>query len=260
MTTILDVLCVPTQACISHVTKGDEFVYICLDDETQGVSLALSLQLAETRPRQTIVQTWGRHCLLDVTARSQTGTSSIDHVGILEAMTDIDIVLGGVREQFARAIHDHYRDGADKSVDGGQKWNDLAPRFKEQNRDQAVTFEKKLNEIGACIMPLLLVDDDSFSFTDVEIEKLAKREHERWVQWEKADGYAVGPPGTGRNTDAKTHSDLVDFEDLPWQEQEKDRNAIRNMPTVLKGANYGIVRRPVTEASSVDRPTVDFVS
>jgi TrkA-N domain len=285
--TILDVWRENGQACARHVRKGDELVYICLDDEAQGVALGLALQLGEHRPRRTVVQTWQRHSLLDVTAQDLTGTSSIEHVGILEALEDLDAVLGGGREQLARAIHEHYYAEAGASKDGHKPWderskprNELPPtaaskkarkgraetleqRYKDQCRDQAGTFQDKLNEIGACIVPSLLNEDYVEEFRPDEVELLARSEHERWMRWELDDGYWPGPPmadGSRRNKKAKTHADLVEFEKLPPGERKKDFDAIKNMPEVLKGINYGIVRRKERKVSFVDRTAVDSVA
>jgi hypothetical protein len=262
--TILELRSENGEACVRHVRKGDELVYVCLDDEAQGVALGLSLQLGELRPRRTVVQTWQRHSLLDVTAQDRTGASSIEHVGILEAMQDVDTVLGGVRERFARAIHANYR-GQYKFSDADKDFYDkkLDPIVRDQNRDQAASFEEKLNDIGASIVPSLLTENHVEHIDEDKVEVLARSEHERWMRWEESRGYRWGPPmrdGTRRNSKAKTHADLVDYDKLTNDEQEKDREPMRKMPSILKEANYGIVWRKDREVSSVGRPTVESVS
>jgi hypothetical protein len=258
---IIDIQCAPLHACADFIQKGDEIVYVCLDDEASGVALGLSLQVPSIKPHVTIVQTWTRHSLLEVTAGCVTGNASIEHVGILDAMDDIDNLLGSVTERFAQAIHDYYRAGPHGTVDGSVEWKDLQPHLKDQNRDQAANFQARLNDIHAYIVPSLsVIDHSTFSFTHEQVEEMAKNEHERWMNREKASGYSRGPRGEGRNKKAMTHSDLVPYEELKHEEQEKDRQAVKNIPRVLWRAGYGVVGPSDGSASSDDRFEADFDS
>jgi hypothetical protein len=243
ISTILDVRCVGFRSCADFIETGAELVYVCLDDESEAVALALSLQIPETKPRRTIVQTWSRHSLLEVTAGSVTGRASIEHVGILDAMDDIDHLLGSATDRFAQAIHDDYREREGASKEARVEWKDLPPEYKEQNRDQAANFEAQLRKIGAHIVPSLSDrEHEVFTFTEDEVESLAKSEHTRWMNREIANGYTRGPAGSGRDRMAKTHGAIVPYDELPEVDKNKDRNAVRNIPQVLWLANFHVVR------------------
>ena len=62
--------------------------------------------------------------------------------------------------------------------------------------------------------------------------QLAEMEHNRWMAERLLAGWRYAP-GT-KNLDTKTSPSLVPWEQLPAIEQDKDRDTIRNIPTLLK--------------------------
>jgi hypothetical protein len=81
---------------------------------------------------------------------------------------------------------------------------------------------------------------EPIDFTPDEIEVMAKIEHEEWVayylknRWE----YAPGP----KNSDNKTHSCLVPWEELSEEERQKDRDTVQKIPIYLEKAGFQIYR------------------
>lgn len=82
--------------------------------------------------------------------------------------------------------------------------------------------------------------EPAITFSDHEIEVLAKSEHQRWCQerralgWRHADGE--------KSEKDKTHQDLVEWADLPETSREKNRAAVRAIPKLLHEAGFRIKR------------------
>ena len=55
------------------------------------------------------------------------------------------------------------------------------------------------------------------------VEKLATSNHDIWAQGRIAEGWTHGP---GRDDTAKTHPDLVPYEELSESEKEYDRRSV----------------------------------
>ncbi len=55
------------------------------------------------------------------------------------------------------------------------------------------------------------------------VERLAANNHDNWALQRIAEGWRFGPD---RNDKAKTHPDLVPYEELPDSEKEYDRRSV----------------------------------
>jgi hypothetical protein len=115
-------------------------------------------------------------------------------------------------------------------------WDELTDDLRAANRAQAEDVAHKLQAIGCEIGPT----SEDFTFTDDEIEMLARREHDRWMAERTAQGWTYAPV---RDNDRKHHDKLVPWEDLTEVDREKDRTAVRAIPGYFSGG-LGIVRRP----------------
>jgi hypothetical protein len=143
-------------------------------------------------------------------------------------------------ERLAEAIHQRYvetqraRGRKDGSSPAMRPWADLDDDLKEANRAQARAIAAKVEAVGARVVR---ASDGgvAFAFTDEEIERLAQEEHVRWSGQRTAAGWRYGAVRDDRN---KTHPLLVEWDDLPEPEREKDRDAVRGIPAVL--ANVGL--------------------
>jgi hypothetical protein len=137
-------------------------------------------------------------------------------------------------ERLARAIHANYL--AEFAPDG-PSWDELDDDLKEANRAQARDIGAKLDRIGADVS-----EDGSgapaFTFSDAELDTLARAEHERWVAQRTDAGWHRGD----RNDTAKLHPSLVPWEELSELEQDKDRDAVRHIPEVLAEVGLRVVR------------------
>ena len=72
----------------------------------------------------------------------------------------------------------------------------------------------------------------AFELSEGEVERLARHEHDRWVAERTGQGWRLGD----RDDDAKRHPDLIPWERLSEESKNKDREAVRNLPTIYDPA------------------------
>ena len=175
---------------------------------------------------------------------------------------------GEILERMARAAHAVYC--AEQTKLGwkyGPRWNeatkensslvdyDLLPEDeKDQNRSQVRDIPGKLAYAG-CYMVPARSGEPPFVFPDDVLEELASMEHTRWMRQKVRDGCRYSP-----ETDKarKLHKCLLPWRredltpyagfaeqlgdgELPEEEKEKDRTAVRKIATILAQAGYTIV-------------------
>lgn len=268
---------VPTAHC-DTVAPEVARVYVCATDPDEVMRTGLQLLLCGHA-----------HVVLCLGRRSQLADALeqrlFDDVegrltvfGVLDAACDPDeLRRRALVEQLARALHAHYLgtypapdpaaepDGAPHSH---VPWDRLADRFRDDNRAQAEHVGIKLATIGAVVVPAVaglpdfVFDTAPDEHGDDEVERLAKMEHERWMQVKENAGVGWGVTRTGT-----THPDY-----LPWARpttgeppasteppaptgprelseaaKEKDRMFVRELPTLLRGEGLAIVRRPTDQ-------------
>jgi hypothetical protein len=127
-------------------------------------------------------------------------------------------------------------------------WADLPEHLKEMNRDAARNLPDKLAALGyvLCQDPpaegsALCIDPD-----DPRVERLAKREHERWLRREVKTGWRYGE----RRDDARRlHPSIRPWKELSEGERRKDRLSIGELPKVVAAAGMGVV--PLGEQGEV---------
>lgn len=156
-----------------------------------------------------------------------------------------DVLTYGPVELMARLIHLDYlqtaggRPGTAATVN--RTWFDLDETFRQANRAQAIAFAKNLRTIDC---ELSDVQSDSTTFTDQEIEQLARLEHERWMSERRAAGYTHGPE---RNDEDRTHPDLIPYDQLSEAAKDKDRRAVIRIPALAALIGLVVVRRNGTD-------------
>ena len=225
-------------------------VFICLSDESLGLSAALEIHHAlKGREVPIVIRTRHSSGLIDLvgTIEGPAGMyRNIHAFPLYDRTCSLDLVLAGTHEQVARAIHDQYlllQRGA--GVPAGEApgllpWEDLPADLREANRRQADDIVQKLEGLGYGLA-LLGDGEETALFTPKEVESLAVREHDRWCRERREAGWIFGPV---RDDAAKRHPDLVPWADLTETEREKDRNAVRTLPAVLARVDLAIRRIP----------------
>jgi len=114
-------------------------------------------------------------------------------------------------------------------------WDELPEDLRAANRAQVEDVPAKLAAIGC----ELGATSEDFTFTDEEIEMLARREHDRWMAERMYRGWTYGPY---RDDQRKCHDRLVPWAELTEEDREKDRVAVRAIPGFFSGG-LGIIRR-----------------
>ena len=196
----------------------------------------------------------------------------VDAKDFLSIMQRLELE-GDILEKLAEAVHKLFcddlkaqgykpgdkTDKKKKIHSSLRKYAELSDGEKEQNRDQVRDIPNKLAQVGYVMMPAR-TSEPSFEFTDEDIELLATEEHERWVKLKTASGWRYDPQTDKEN---RFHSCLLPWDvgkeeqiqrspeerqaigtsDLPEDEKEKDRQAVRNITKILARAGYTIVKR-----------------
>lgn len=228
-------------------THSSVLAFICLNDDTAGLTaaLALSHHLVGLDAR-IFVRMDHNPGLATLVKEMSPETVPITPFNSLSFAARPDLVLGGIREILARAIHDQYL--AKQSLHDAEQndaamapWDDLPERLRESNRLQAEGILEKLRAVGCDILPLTDWNAPAFSFTPAEIEYLAEMEHERWMEAMKTRGFSLGPV---KDEQKKTHPSMVPYIELSEPEKEKDRDAVRMIPRYLGLIDFQVYRPP----------------
>ncbi len=150
----------------------------------------------------------------------------------------------GEIETIARAMHERYLSERRELGETAEtnpslvSWDELPEPLRESNRSFARGIEAKLPTLG-----WELVgeggEEVSAPMTTAEVELLAPQEHERWRRDLEEDGWRIG---SERDPERRTHPMLIDWDQLPEAEREKDREAVRGIPALLAAAGYSVRR------------------
>ena len=146
-----------------------------------------------------------------------------------------EVILNSYMEHLAQEIH---KDFCDKEVERGNNnapyvkpWADLPEDIREANRAQARHIAEKLNMIGYAYdsgdTPFPSVDEFGKETTLL----LAQNEHIRWMNERIAAGWVYGPV---RDNDKKLQPLLVEWDELPDKEKQKDIDVAENIIPMLK--------------------------
>jgi hypothetical protein len=149
-------------------------------------------------------------------------------------------------EQVARSIHDAYLEdheaaGGDPHHEAAAPWDDLPPHLRAQNLRQVRTNLRRASQLGFRLVPLADAGPDRvLELTADQVEVLARIEHDDWSRQKRSQGYRWGEERVVEGP-AKTHPDLLAWEDLGEPAREKDRSPMRRLIAQLERAGLAIV-------------------
>ena len=236
------------------------YVYVCLDEDSSALSAALTLHHRLKDHTIPIVVRMRHEAGLGTLLGAKPGGQfeTLHAFGLLDRTCKPDLLFAGTHEVLARAFHEHYvqkrqeeeeeeeekGEGPSREADPAMAdWEELGEDYKYSNRHQAGHIGEKLRAIDCVLAPLTDWDAEDFPFRAEEVERLAKMEHERFVDERRSRGWREGP----RDPDARTSPYLGSWEELPPKIQDRDRDAVLALPRILARAGFQIVRRQRSE-------------
>ncbi len=232
-------------------------VFICLRDDSAGLTAALTLQHHLIGKKADILVRMDHNPgIAQLVQGKQAGGITIHSYNSLSIASQTDLVFGGIIEILARAIHDQYRVTMSTHVHEHPNqttvpWDSLPERLKESNRRQAEHIMEKIRAIGCDILPMTDWTAYEFSFAQNEIEYLAEMEHDRWMDAMREEGFSFG---SIRNEQKKKHPRMVPYRDLPENEKNKDRETVRMIPHYLALIDFQIYRPAQEIPPDPERP------
>jgi len=226
-------------------------VYVALASDAEALAAALGLHGSATTMHVPIVVavTDADAGTAEVLAGDAGRMSAVEPFGVLSESLTPDIVLRGMNEALARSKHAEYLDlrraqgTLDPADDATQPWDRLSEVYRSSNRRFADRIARKLQEAGWGIMPapLIRVDGPLATFSDEELEMLARSEHDGWAEDLMRDGWR---PTTGpKDSEHKLHPLLVGWEQLSEDDRDKDRSPVRELPRMLARAGFELYRQ-----------------
>ncbi len=142
-------------------------------------------------------------------------------------------------EALAKVVHEDFcRDSRGQAPAGSLlPWDRLSEDLKDANRAQVADIPAKLRMIG-----LELSASDGrraieIELTQDQVEQMAVREHDRWMDERKKNGWTYAPV---RDNARKHHPCLIPWDSLAEAEKEKDRRAVRNVPRLIEEAGFRV--------------------
>ncbi len=145
--------------------------------------------------------------------------------------------------EFAERIHEAWRSSTkNKAAHLDRPYRELKSIDQEDNRATAQRIPKALSLVGLGLVRSgnATLDEPSVDLDLVKgyltsqprLELLAEAEHDGWMEQRRANGWRKGE----RDNIEKYHPLLKPYSDLPDEEQEKDRNTIRNIPDMVSSS------------------------
>lgn len=211
-------------------------VFICLDNDRAGLATALTLLLRlEEGNAPILVRMHDASGLATLLEPGESGAAAqrIRAFGTTQTVARRAVILDDVQDHLARAIHDDYvaqQKAAGKTPQQNPSlvsWRDLPEDLKDSNRQQADHIPVKLRAAGCTLHPAGPGGPAPFAFTPQEVELLARMEHARWNAERFLAGWRFAPGP--KNLEARTSPYLVEYDVLPEEIKEYDRQAVRNI-------------------------------
>jgi hypothetical protein len=229
-------------------------IYICLDDDSLGLSTALILRQRLRGERVPIVvrteQDTGLARLMEGMHPGDDGFEDLHAFALLDRTCTPDLLLAGTHEILACAVHEGYvgsRDRPDPSAEDAPAavpWLELPEAYRESSRRYADHIGAKLRAVGCALAQQTDWQEDPLQFSHDEVEIMARMEHERWMEDRLSEGWTRGV----RDDEKKTHPYLIDWEELPDEIKELNRDMVRPLSATLAEVGLEVYRPQREEA------------
>jgi hypothetical protein len=238
-------------------------VYICIDNTSLAITSAMNFIHHGFHDIPIVIRSTyfdGIPKIFELMKKSNSLLENIHTFPIVSSKCCVDMIINGgnilrrqeLREIIARVIHEQYlamRSSQGAIMGTGPEllpWKELSENLKESNRLQADHINVKLDSIGCGITILPDWPEPLFKFSPEEIEKLAEIEHKRFVEEREADGWTLADK---KNIEKKESPYLIDYDKLPEEIKEYDRDAVRQIPAILARVGLKVCREVVCQST-----------
>ncbi|MDO4805722.1 MAG: RyR domain-containing protein [Coriobacteriales bacterium] len=116
--------------------------------------------------------------------------------------------------------------------------------LRRSNYAQAEHVPNKVRALGYLLVPEERASEyeEVTSFTDEQIEVLARLEHDRWMRERLEAGWTLDKSSSGGDPEKKTSPYLVPYDRLSERIKEYDRDAVRQLIPLVRSARLMVVR------------------
>jgi len=227
-------------------------VYVCLGSDSDGLSAALRLapHLQDTEVPVVICmrEEFGLACLVREESGDGVLSKNVQAMGITAKTCTREMILNENIDLQAMEMHRDYvkrreQGESPPEVDPALfPWEQLEESLRESNRQQADHIPVKLRAIGCTKeTPKNTASWETVStFTEEEIELMAKMEHRRWMAERLLGGWRKGSP---KDVENKIHPDLKKWNALSKEVRAYNREMVQSIPRLLALVGDKIYRK-----------------
>ncbi len=160
-------------------------------------------------------------------------------------LVEQDNEFKSISSPFAEQIHEFYRIKTgenEEKVTHGESYGQLPPNIKSDNKQAALRIPDVLSFISLQVKKAegqeAGVDKDKVNaLVEENIDVLAEVEHDLWMKEKILNGWQLGE----RNNEEKLHPCLLPYRELPENEKQKDKDAVKNYPLITRKAEFILV-------------------
>ncbi|MGD9141727.1 MAG: NAD-binding protein, partial [bacterium] len=221
-------------------------VAICLDGDTPGLFAALSI-LARTEELNTPIYVRMAHegglaTMLDASLSNWKWAYRVHAFGMTSLTCTKKMLMDDKLDRLAMEIHAVYMQIRESAIPPNDPsmmpWNKLDGDLKDSCRQQADHIAVKLRAIGCYSSGKVVSDTPVAEFGEQEVEIMAIMEHSRWCAERRLAGWQPGP----RQPDEHTSPYFVDYDTLPEEVRDFNRESVRRLPRLLEAVGERIYR------------------
>ena len=224
-----------------------DIAYVCLEDTAASIQCGLQLE-QRLGAMPIIVRTEtdsGLARLLSERRDPANKLANLHAFAVLPNTCTPALIQGGSLEILARAIHEEYVQTQlerGETADGNPNmvaWDWLPSEAQESNRQQAAHISVKLHAVGYRLQALQRWEAATYTFSEEEVEQMARMEHNRYLEERRIQGWQFG---LVRDAKEKRNPALTSWEGLPERFREINRDFVRGMPSFLAKVGYQVVK------------------
>jgi voltage-gated potassium channel Kch len=227
--------------------------YICCDDEQLALKIALTTDWLWRAGAGSVVVRQDQLAEVQAAHRGTHRLPLFDEVsstlllfGVLDAACDPALIRDDLGERLARVIHERYLAARHQRGEHLARtsslvpWHSLAGWLKAENRAQAADIGRKLQLIGCFLAPRVGAGGSDYRLTAADVERLARAEHERWVNDRRESGWSYAQV---RDDAGRRHPAVRPWSELPEQLRERSRETVWQLPDILSDCGFRIVQK-----------------